>query len=469
MATVTVFSNTTTAPTLAGNDTLVVAEGVTLASDPGVTGPQNASAEFNILGNVISGDYDALQHMNAHTSELLVGAAGSLSSNYGQAAHISAATAVRINNQGSLSSSKFGAVLIQDADDSLTVEFVNSGQITALGNGYSAVAIYAGTGTVALDNSGTIQGLSRGLSIYEDTASLIVTNSGLISGYQSGLRINTTVLDLNNSGTIQSHSEAALHMGGGGTVVNSGLISAVTGEAIKALQSTIVQNSGTLIGTVNMSISDDLITNTGLIQGEVLLGNGNDIFNSKLGRTEGYVDGGDGDDTFRGSDLDDDFGGGDGWDVLRGRNGDDTLYGEDGEDQVYGGKGDDNLVGGADDDTLRGGKDDDVLNGGAGIDTLTGGRGEDTFVFGTGEAGTGADADVITDFTRKEDKINLQAFPGIALIGKAGFSGTASPEARLKSKKRDTLVLIDADGDGTADMQITVEGVNKLSAADFIL
>ncbi|MGB4908424.1 MAG: calcium-binding protein, partial [Tabrizicola sp.] len=58
------------------------------------------------------------------------------------------------------------------------------------------------------------------------------------------------------------------------------------------------------------------------------------------------------------------------------------------------------LLGGEGDDLLIGGIGNDRLDGGQGSDVLTGGAGVDTFVFNGG-------ADLITDFTDRQDKITL--------------------------------------------------------------
>src|SRR5262249_32252719 len=118
--------------------------------------------------------------------------------------------------------------------------------------------------------------------------------------------------------------------------------------------------------------------------------------------------------------------------VLDGRGGDDWLYGDGGKDQLLGGTGNDHLYGGAGRDTLDGQDGDDVLEGAAGNDTLIGGAGRGIFVgmpaasghgpggandadalhlgtLGSGD-GPGAGRDVVEDFTRGEDRIDLSAF-----------------------------------------------------------
>lgn len=82
--------------------------------------------------------------------------------------------------------------------------------------------------------------------------------------------------------------------------------------------------------------------------------------------------------------------------ILRGGGGNDTILGNGGQDTIMGGAGADRLIGGW---------SDDMLTGGAGADTLTGGSGSDTFLFYE------ANSDVITDFNRFQDQIELSGGP----------------------------------------------------------
>jgi Ca2+-binding RTX toxin-like protein len=98
-----------------------------------------------------------------------------------------------------------------------------------------------------------------------------------------------------------------------------------------------------------------------------------------------------------------------------------------GNDDVSGGGGDDIISSGAGNDVLRGDEDNDILNGGSGNDICQGFGGDDLINGGTGKdrlsGGLGADqfvfdlnqpfrsqllgVDVITDFSRRADKIVL--------------------------------------------------------------
>ena len=102
--------------------------------------------------------------------------------------------------------------------------------------------------------------------------------------------------------------------------------------------------------------------------------------------------------------------------TLNGNDGNDTLWSNDGNDTINGGTGDDHIVGGRGDDTLNGGDDNDtikgydgndIINGGLGQDILNGGIGNDSFIFNSLEDSAINFSDVIEDFTKGEDIINL--------------------------------------------------------------
>jgi Ca2+-binding RTX toxin-like protein/subtilisin-like proprotein convertase family protein len=102
--------------------------------------------------------------------------------------------------------------------------------------------------------------------------------------------------------------------------------------------------------------------------------------------------------------------------TLNGGNGNDVLWGNDGNDTLNGGVGNDNLQGGRGSDTLSGDDGNDIIKGyngndliigGKGIDIITGGAGNDQFIFSNLTDSTINESDVILDFIKGEDKINL--------------------------------------------------------------
>ncbi len=130
---------------------------------------------------------------------------------------------------------------------------------------------------------------------------------------------------------------------------------------------------------------------------------GNDLLDG--GKDADTLDGGEGNDQLFGDDGDDTLIGGLGDDRLDGGDENDRLEGGMGIDILMGGDGDDFLFGGEETDELFGDDGNDTLDGGMGNDRLTGGFGSDTFVYNKG-SGT----QVVTDFNRDEDIINLAGY-----------------------------------------------------------
>jgi Ca2+-binding RTX toxin-like protein len=143
------------------------------------------------------------------------------------------------------------------------------------------------------------------------------------------------------------------------------------------------------------------------------------------------------------------------------------------------------LKGMAGDDRLEGGAGDDTLYGGTGKDILAGGRhnGHDSFVWtSAAEAGKGAARDVVLDFARGYDEIDLSGIDArsgttstneaFSFIGKSAFSGVSG---QLRYQQFDTtgtdytLVQGDVNGDRIADFEIQVNGLLPFTSADFVL
>jgi Ca2+-binding RTX toxin-like protein len=133
---------------------------------------------------------------------------------------------------------------------------------------------------------------------------------------------------------------------------------------------------------------------------------------------------------------------------------------------------DNRLTGNTGANTLKGLLGDDTLLGGGGNDSLTGGGGADHFVFNAVLSGI----DTITDFNAVEGGLaegDVLEFVGLltgtfAYVGAGAFSGGSdNTEARISAG----TVLMDFDGDGTADMTIKLTGLTtatQLSAGDFL-
>lgn len=317
-----------------------------------------------------------------------------------------------------------------------------------------------------LVNTGTITSFF-GNAVFAAGAGLTVSNSGEIFGSSSGILMFTApgggpiapvANDITNHGRIVAEGGIAVNIGVGNTVlVNGGEIVGSVVLATPASQSDPASGS------------DDRVENSGMIFGEVRLGDRPDIYQGTgQGVVSDGVNGGAGSDTLTGSDAADLFDGGaqndmlsghggadsllggsgrdtltggagedrlegqDGADLLQGGEGSDRLFGNAARDALHGGSGDDRLKGGLAGDELRGGAGDDWLNGGRGNDWLRAGRGNDTLEGGTWsdtlEGGEGNDLltggrgrdtfvmqpgwgyDQVQDFAPGRDVIDLQSF-----------------------------------------------------------
>ena len=132
------------------------------------------------------------------------------------------------------------------------------------------------------------------------------------------------------------------------------------------------------------------------------------------------------------------------------------------------------LNGGAGNDILNGGAGNDTLIGGAGKDALTGGTGADLFSFtATTDSATGVNHDVIADFVRGTDKIDLSLIDAnVFVAGNQAFtliSSTAAFSAAGQVKFAGGVLYGEVTGDQTADFEIALTGITALAAADFIL
>ena len=63
---------------------------------------------------------------------------------------------------------------------------------------------------------------------------------------------------------------------------------------------------------------------------------------------------------------------------------------------------------------------------------------------------------------------NKRIYNAFKFIGNAEFSGKKG-ELRFEKKASKTIVQMDRNGDGNADMEIELTGAMNLQAADFIL
>jgi serralysin len=114
---------------------------------------------------------------------------------------------------------------------------------------------------------------------------------------------------------------------------------------------------------------------------------------------------------------------------------------------------------------------DDVLVAGIAINQwFGGGDGADTFVFGSALAlSLGAGRDIIDDFSQVEgDAIDLTGIPGLSFVGTSQF-GDVAGEVRYEIVGDVTVVSIDLDGNGDADVELELTGMIALSGDDVLL
>jgi Ca2+-binding RTX toxin-like protein len=276
----------------------------------------------------------------------------------------------------------------------------------------------------------------------------------------AGAKISVFNGDIKNSGTLAAQNGATIIIENqtklNGWIDNSGTIE---GGAI---------SGGKLAIDVSKAADSVKIRNSGVINGDVRLSAGDDLFDGHNGEINGSVSAGDGNDR-----------------VIGGTS-NDILVGDAGYDTIKGKTGNDILNGGSGNDLLKGGRGDDFLDGGSGVDTLTGGKGKDTFFFAD-FGGTPTTApngisvinqpDILTDFKIGTDKLVFDSID-VGLAGGLKFQKGVTSQL---SGDRNLLVLEDgfanaataakaiADNDAlTADVGAFVYFNTTLGIARFV-
>ncbi|MCP5073388.1 MAG: calcium-binding protein [Rhodobacteraceae bacterium] len=517
MATTIISTDQTTTQFLADGDELVLLSGVTISASPLASGIETTTATQNRTTVVVAGDIFS------------DGAAVNLASDANGDGSGIGGHNVYITSTGSAGAFRGSGVTTQGSDNVVTnfgeilsfegyqAGVENTGDDYALFNYGSIVGDYG----VNLEKSPT------------QNSHASVWNEGVIQGTRHGIRSNIVQLDLVNAGVISAVNENIATFGvlvlgtpsnGESTVINSGTIMGNSSSIRIDKGNNTVINSGLLIGDVRLGSGDDTFdgrggtvvgsvygsggSNTYIIDDPTILllasqfavdevqttvswvlgenfdnltlidtgntnGSGNDDANVITGNIGNNVlNGHGGIDTIYGGDGDDRLKGGDQNDELFGNAGDDNLRGQTGDDVLKTGSGHDELFGGSGDDTLFGGDGNDILKGGMGKDKLFGGAEEDVFLFTKGaQSKNDSTSDTIKDFELGIDTIDLTAVVAgtLTFIGGGAFSGTQGEVQVTVNGSGTSSVLVDTDGDGTADMKITVAGVSGLMEGDFLL
>jgi Ca2+-binding RTX toxin-like protein len=153
-------------------------------------------------------------------------------------------------------------------------------------------------------------------------------------------------------------------------------------------------------------------------------------------------------------------------------------------ENVIGTSANDSITGNNDANVLSGGLGNDTLNGGLGRDTMTGGAGNDIFVYNsTTESPAGSNHDVITDFQRGFNKIDLSAIdanpfntflsinPNDAFTWK-GLNGLINGIGQVRFIQSGANLLVQANTDfnfGSCELEIQLNALSSLSGTDVIL
>ena len=283
-------------------------------------------------------------------------------------------------------------------------------------NAKTAVSgIYSGAAGAHIVNRGLVEGHGYGIegAIWSD-----VENYGTIKG-QYGIQHDGSGSQIYNYGMIDA-KDYGISSDAAGTYIENGKGAEISGDisaiflndngAAEIVNRGILRSDG---AAIDSNLSELTVRNSGTIVGDVLLGVGDDIFDSRKGSLNGQVEGGDGDDDYyvgaakikiveqSGDGLDEVYATAShklaaNIEILH-------LLGKKDIDATGNGGGN-WLYGNAGDNMLKGGGAMDVLRGLGGNDVLEGGNDLDYFVFNR------AGVDRITDF---EDNLDLVSIAGV--------------------------------------------------------
>lgn len=284
-----------------------------------------------------------------------------------------------------------------DGDDRVTVDAgvtLKASGIIDNDPNHKAETIFSSGYSDRLDILGKVISVNGNAVILGGMSNISIGTEGSVSAFYYGIVIYGSAEEagrttINNQGTISGNDGAITSLEGAVTINNFGTIR--SGIAIE-------------LGGAN-----DIVVNTGLIQGYILLGDGDDSYDGRAGRVTKPIVLGNGNNTAYGGDGNETFVLGDGTNVVDGGGGFNTIETSRGstvdlriegpqqtghglytlrniQNLVSGGQIDhligndlsNNFSSGGGDDLLDGGAGDDILSGQGGNDILIGGAGDDT-------------------------------------------------------------------------------------------
>ncbi len=400
-----------------------------------------------------------------------------------------------IGAAATVSDASGGGAIVGVAAAGQPLDLIVHGQVYSLsataigfGGGLQSITIGA-TGIVSAAGAGAVSSSGIFMSPSDSGSSLV--NFGQIIGNSRGISIQggatTPFVLVQNAGTVSADGTAlALVNPGSARIDNSG---SMIGQeyGIYSGQSFAVElaNTGLIRGRIEaLHLGDqaDIVRNEGRIEGLILLGAGDDRFDTRGGVVVGDILCGDGNDTFLGNAAAaETFDGGIGTDEVDFRQGPAVTVALDGSlendggalgdlylnvervigsvraDVIRGNAQANQLLGQAGADSLDGAAGADLIRGGQGLDTLTGGLGNDSFRFQSlAEFG-----DQITDFGNIAG--NDDRFQILASALDAGLSAGALAASQFRSRAdnaaqdaddrfifrtTDRTLWFDADGNG---------------------
>jgi Ca2+-binding RTX toxin-like protein len=306
---------------------------------------------------------------------------------------------------------------------------------------------------VSLDNH-------TGIFVQDDDITVLVAESGRVKA-ATGININAIGSHIENHGSVRGVDDGIDYYMGVTDIVNAedGVIRGQVGVRVSEEGGTIV-NHGKIIGE-SMSVYEygtgELeLRNTGFLGGDVVLGDGSDLFVNKGGTVDGVVKGGLGHDVYRivSGQVDIYEAIGEGVDTLQVK----TSYSltDDVAIEIIEGFGkadidlsgnalSNRVVGNAGRNVLHGLGGKDIISGFGGNDELWGGDAADTFNFMKGGG-----KDVIADFETGVDRINLEQYQGITGIDDLHMFQVGD-NVVIELLGKDKIILLNQDGIDTGD------------------